>query len=710
MTIENFDWQAREAELKANKAELEIETIEPADDDRADAGTVLVDNPAMHAAWDAPTAEGRAPILPAWMLSRTGLAAEAARFARLTAYRCGYHGVRVPLYGLRLASWAPVGTARAIGTVWRWASDQEGRPARSDAVAGHDWQAYQSLAKLRDRRVRFRGMVTATAGAGLVGAGLYLGLATPDPIAWGALGTTVAGLGLAGKPADKPLVTRAVVKAKLRPLTAPMVEKALSRIGIAALSAMSKGGENVHWVDPIIRDGAGWRAVLDLPAGTTAVEVIDRRDKLAAALARPLGCVWPEGQSDAHPGRLVLWVGDTDLADAKAVTWPLARSGTVDLFQPFPLGVDPRGMAVSGELMFTNWLVGSIPGMGKTFLVKLPVLAAGLDARAEVQVFELKGTGDLAFAEQYATRYASGADDDEIEAALIALRDLRNECKKRARIIKDLPRDICPENKVTPELASRKGLGLHPLVVAIDECQELFSHSEFGKEAAVLAEKIVKLGRALGVILILATQRPDKDSLPTGVSANVGTRACLRVMGQVENDMILGTSAYKNGIRATMFTKRDRGVFYLVGAADEPLIVKGAFVDGPKGDAIAARARALRIERGTLTGHAAGQTTTAAVVPAHNVLDDLHAVWPTGEANVWNSVLVDRLTELRPDAYGQWADLADTAKTEALTAAVKPYGLTTKGVGRRVDGEVINRRGLARTDLDTAREGRSGGR
>lgn len=705
MTIENYDWQAAEADITGRP---EVETITP-DDDYTDAAAVPVDDAAAHAAWNAPTADRRAPILPAWVRSRSGLVAEATRFGKLAAYRCAYHGVRLPLYGLRLAAWSPVGTARVVGSVWRWASDAEGRTVRADAVTARDYTAYQGLVRLRDRHVRFRGALSLTAAAGVAGAGLYLGLGAPDPVAWSALGGTVAALGLAGKPADKPLVTRAVVKVKLRALTASMVEKALSRIGIAALSAMSRGGDGVHWVEPISRDGSGWRAVLDLPAGTTAVEVIDRRDKLAAALARPLGCVWPEGQSEAHPGRLVLWVGDADLADAKAVAWPLTKGGTIDLFQPFPLGLDPRGQAVTGELMFTNWLVGSIPGMGKTFLVKLPVLAAGLDARAEVQVFELKGTGDLAFAEQFATRYASGADDEEIEAALKALRDLRNECKKRARIIKDLPRDLCPENKVTPELASRKDLGLHPLVVAIDECQELFSHPEFGKEAAVLAEKIVKLGRALGVILILATQRPDKDSLPTGVSANVGTRACLRVMGQVENDMILGTSAYKNGIRATMFTKRDRGVFYLVGAADAALIVKGAFVDGPKGEAIAARARALRIARGTLTGHAAGEVAEAEG-PRFDLLADLAAVWPDAEANVWNTVLVDRLAQLRPEVYGHWADLADEEKTEALTAAVKPYGLASKGVSRRSGAKQINRRGLNRGDLDAAREGRTGGR
>ena len=58
---------------------------------------------------------------------------------------------------------------------------------------------------------------------------------------------------------------------------------------------------------------------------------------------------------------------------------------------------------------------------------------------------------------------------------------------------------------------------------------------------------------AAGIVLVLATQRPDKESLPTGVSGNVSIRFCLHVAGQVENDMILGTSAYKNGYRATMF-------------------------------------------------------------------------------------------------------------------------------------------------------------
>src|SRR5690606_32947095 len=94
----------------------------------------------------------------------------------------------------------------------------------------------------------------------------------------------------------------------------------------------------------------------------------------------------------------------------------------------------------------------------------------------------------------------------------------------------------------------------------IDECQELFGHEDYGKAAGRLAEQVIKLGRAYGVILLLGTQRPDAKSLPTGITANVNTRFCLAVMDQLANDMILGTSAYKNGYRATQFEPgRDAG-------------------------------------------------------------------------------------------------------------------------------------------------------
>ncbi|MYW01464.1 cell division protein FtsK, partial [Streptomyces sp. SID3343] len=415
-------------------------------------------------------------------------------------------------------------------------------------------------------------------------------------------------------------------------------------------------------------------ADVDLPYGVTAVDIIERRDRLASGLRRPMGCVWPEPAHDQHAGRLVLWVGDQDMSQAKPAVWPLSKTGTTSLFTPIPFGADQRGRTIAFTLMFANLLIGAMPRFGKTFALRVVLLAAALDVLAELHVFELKGTGDLSALEKVAHTYGSGPDDETLEQCVENLRYVYKELERRAKVIRGLPKDVCPENKVTPELSARKSLRLHPLVFAIDECQELFSHPKLGAEAETLSVAIIKRGPALGVMLVLATQRPDKDSLPTGVSANVGIRFCLRVMGQTENDMVLGTSAYKNGLRATTFTANDKGIGYLVGHATEAQITRSFYIDGPAAEKICDRARAARITAGTLAGHAVGESTDIDRAPAHDLLADVLAVVGPGEAKVWNEIVVDRLAELRPDVYGPWATLDSKAKPAQLTTALKPFG------------------------------------
>jgi S-DNA-T family DNA segregation ATPase FtsK/SpoIIIE len=204
----------------------------------------------------------------------------------------------------------------------------------------------------------------------------------------------------------------------------------------------------------------------------------------------------------------------------------------------------------------------------------------------------------------------------------------------------------------------------------------------------------------LGLILILATQRPDKDSLPTGVSANIGIRFCLRVMGQTENDMVLGTSTYRNGIRATTFTNRDKGIGYLVGAADEPQIVRGAYIDAPTAEHIAERARALRQLAGTLDGHAIGENAEYGDTAQVSVLVDVATVIRPIEDKVWSETVADLLATLRPQTYGAWAAQPARAKAAQVGAALKPYGVTTVQVwATGPNGDSGNRRGLVRADV-----------
>jgi DNA segregation ATPase FtsK/SpoIIIE, S-DNA-T family len=92
------------------------------------------------------------------------------------------------------------------------------------------------------------------------------------------------------------------------------------------------------------------------------------------------------------------------------------------------------------------------------------------------------------------------------------------------------------------------------------------------------------------------------------VSGNVSTRFSLKVTGQTENDMILGTSAYKNGIQATAFRPEiDAGIGYLAGAGPAPQVVRTFYLNMADAERAAIRARALREAAGTITGHAIGE-------------------------------------------------------------------------------------------------------
>lgn len=357
----------------------------------------------------------RRPIIPGWLLNRTEFFGNLGYAGMLAGHSVGYHGVRLPKYGGKLIWRSPLGLWRVLHSYGRWLTDAEGEPVRQSVVRAATTNAseahtYDKLSRQRDRRVRWRGLVTVgLALAALVGLGFL--------IAGGHLWWWVAGIvalvacGLAGAPEDKPLLDTAVVRRDLAPLTSAEVVQALAALNIPGINrALRAGDTGKRWFPaPITRENnAGWRADVELPRGVPAAEVVSKRVELAAALTRPLGCVWPEVNADIHPGRLVLFVADRDLSRAPAKAWPLLERGTVDLFEPFAFGTDPRGQLVTMTLMYASMIIGSIPRMGKTFALRLILLAASLDARVELHVFDLKGTGDESALEPVAHRYRCG--------------------------------------------------------------------------------------------------------------------------------------------------------------------------------------------------------------------------------------------------------------------------------------------------------------
>ena len=285
--------------------------------------------------------------------------------------------------------------------------------------------------------------------------------------------------------------------------------------------------------------------------------------------------MWPEPVTSEHAGRLELWVGRADISKAKPAPWPWLRTGGGDVFAPLPFGTDPRGRRVDGAVIEHNWLLGSMPGQGKTSAVRVLVGAAALDPTAEMWMHELKGTGDLDPFEQVSHRFVSGIDDESIAYAAESLKLLRAEVMHRAARLKKLAPRAVPGQEGHP--GDREPAQPAPVAAAgrVRRGAEPVRPPEV-RQAGRRGRRVHHQDRPG------ARRVPDPGHAAAGQGlacrpacrGNVSTRFCLKVAGQVENDMILGTSAYKNGARATTFRpKVDAGLGYLKGEENVPQVV-----------------------------------------------------------------------------------------------------------------------------------------
>ena len=272
-----------------------------------------------------------------------------------------------------------------------------------------------------------------------------------------------------------------------------------------------------------------WR----LPPGITLRDVLAQQDAIEQALDGEIVC-WME-----H-GRLAMEVlreripGHVDFA---AFYEQPAPAGKLVI----GLGRSHRGALCADLASLPHLLVGGMTGGGKSVFLTQALTHLVLTHHPDqlrLLCVDLKGGIELAlFA---TTPHSLGEVVTTVEGAAQALESVRGEVDRRLQSLR---------NAGLRDIDAWADIGRPPwprIVVVVDELAELTVRELGGNPSALAAQKVARgrlgevarLGRAVGIHLVVCTQRPDAEAVPGQLKANLAGTVAFRVRAQV-NSLIL---------------------------------------------------------------------------------------------------------------------------------------------------------------------------
>jgi len=218
-------------------------------------------------------------------------------------------------------------------------------------------------------------------------------------------------------------------------------------------------------------------------------------------------------------------------------------------------------------------LVAGTTGSGKSEFLQTLIMALALANRPDALTFVLVDyKGGSAFADcarlPHTVGMVTNLDARETERALASL---EAELKRREVVLRDIikAKDADTAWEKDPEAAAANGLAR--LVLVIDEFAELKTELPEFINGLV---RIARVGRSLGVHLVLATQRPTGAITPE-MQSNMNLRVALRVTDHADSADIIGS-----GEAALIATSTPGRGYMKAGAATTPKAFQTARVAG----------------------------------------------------------------------------------------------------------------------------------
>ncbi len=335
---------------------------------------------------------------------------------------------------------------------------------------------------------------------------------------------------------------------------AQVIENTLDSFGINAKVAEYNPGPAVT------------QYALDISKGTRLSKITALSTDLALALAAPTGQVRIEAPI---PGRNLVGV---EVPNHSAEIVPLKTMLSSPVVKKHPsklavsLGVDVAGKPIVADIAeMPHLLIAGATGSGKSVCVNsflCSILFRATPEEVKLILVDPKRVELTKYKDIPHLLTPVIVDPDKVVSALKWASELMS---KRYKMLEDVGvRSIRDYN----ELA---GLATMPnIVIVIDEMADIMLFAP--KEVEDNVTRIAQMARAVGIHLVLATQRPSVDVITGLIKANMPTRIAFNVSSVTDSRVILDTPGAEK-----LLGKGD--MLYLSPNRAKPQRIQGTYVD-----------------------------------------------------------------------------------------------------------------------------------
>ena len=266
---------------------------------------------------------------------------------------------------------------------------------------------------------------------------------------------------------------------------------------------------------------------------------------------------------------------------AETGSGPVELGPTLSIFDPVHIGIDEFGQPKRVPLIERNMLIGGDPGTGKSAVLNAVVAHAALSLDCKLVLLDGKRV-ELGQWKKCAELFVG----PDITAALSLLKRLQTMMDNRYDYL-----EACERRKIIPADVFLAYL------VAIDEIayfSATIGSKQQREEFSMLLRDLVARGRAVGLIVVAATQRPSSDIIPTSLRDLFAWRFAGRTSTDSSSDIVLGHGWVNKGWSANTISPNNPGAGLLIAENGSPELVKVAYLDDRTCAAIAKYAATLR--------------------------------------------------------------------------------------------------------------------